>query len=225
MALLNILERSKQGSRESNADQVYAGPEAYQLADWRLRISGLYGDIRSKTDPEQGWRQWRDTRRALFRSHPMSPIAGPKRGHYKGPIVFAYDPGLRFAVDLLPIAGSAEPVDLGADGMLERRPVARTVGLIESLSAELTLYWIEGYGGGLFMPFRDATSGSQTYGGGRYLIDAIKGADLGLNAAGKLILDFNFAYHPSCAHNASYVCPLAPQQNVLPVPVRAGERL
>lgn len=225
MALLNVLERRNPGTRETETDQIYTGPPAYQLADWRLRINGLYENVRSQADPEQGWRHWRDTRRALFRSHPMSPISGPKRGHYKGPVVFAYDPSLRFAVDLLPAAGPAEAVDLGSDGKLERRPIARTVGLVEAFSTELTLFWIDGYGGGLFLPFGDATNGSQTYGGGRYLIDAIKGADLGLSATGKLVLDFNFAYHPSCAHNAAYVCPLAPPQNVLPVPVRAGERL
>jgi len=225
LAFSNTLERRAPGSRETEAESLYVGPATYRLADWRLRINSLYEQARSCPDPEQGWRHWRDTRRALFRSHPMSPISAPKRGHYKGPVVFAYDPALRFAVDLLPVDGPGESVDLSVDGTLERRPIARTVGLIEAFAAELTLFWIEGYGGGLFLPFRDETSGTQTYGGGRYLIDAIKGADLGLNAAGKLILDFNFAYHPSCAHNAAYVCPLAPPQNVLPVPVRAGERL
>jgi len=223
--LVSTLERSRFVERDAEPRDVYVGPSAYQLADWRLRTNALYQSVRASEDHEQGWLLWRDTRRALFRSHPMSPIAASKRGHYKGPSVFAYDPGLRFTVELLPINGPSETVDLGTDGLIERRPVARTVGLMERLSGELTLYWIEGYGGGLFLPFKDVTSGSQTYGGGRYLIDAIKGADLGLNAIGKLILDFNFAYHPSCAHNPDYVCPLAPVQNVLPVPVMAGERL
>jgi uncharacterized protein (DUF1684 family) len=90
----------------------------------------------------------------------------------------------------------------------------------------LELFWMEGYAGGLFLPFRDATNGSETYGAGRYLLDAAKSADLGGNRdAGTLILDFNFAYQPSCAFDPKWACPLAPPSNRLDLPVRAGERL
>jgi uncharacterized protein (DUF1684 family) len=90
----------------------------------------------------------------------------------------------------------------------------------------LELYWMEGYAGGLFLPFRDATNGTETYGAGRYLLDAAKSADLGGDrAAGTLILDFNFAYQPSCAFDPKWACPLAPPSNRLDVPIRAGERL
>jgi uncharacterized protein (DUF1684 family) len=90
----------------------------------------------------------------------------------------------------------------------------------------LGLYWIEGYGGGLFLPFRDATNGTETYAAGRYVLDAVKSADLGGNAAtGTLIIDFNFAYHPSCAFDPRWACPLAPPENRLDLPIRAGERL
>ncbi len=88
----------------------------------------------------------------------------------------------------------------------------------------LELYWLEGYGGGLFLPFADATSGQETYGAGRYLLDTVKGADLG-QEAGRLVLDFNFAYQPSCSYDDRWTCPLAPAANRLPLPVRAGERL
>jgi uncharacterized protein (DUF1684 family) len=103
--------------------------------------------------------------------------------------------------------------------------VGRTDGLTQPLGDELTLYWIEGYGAGLFLPFRDATCSVETYGGGRYLLDAIKGADLGATDDGRLILDFNFAYHPSCVHAPDWICPLAPAENHLPNAVRGGERL
>ena len=105
------------------------------------------------------------------------------------------------------------------------RGTARTSGLAEWLGSELTLYWIEGYGSGLFVPIADATNGSETYGGGRYLIDSIKGADPGLDADGRLIVDFNFAYNPSCSYSPAFVCPLAPAENRLAVSVKAGERL
>ena len=89
--------------------------------------------------------------------------------------------------------------------------------------AHLNLYWIEGYGGGLFLPFRDATNGRVSYGGGRYLYDTIKGADLGAGSE-SVLLDFNFAYNPSCAYNDRWVCPLSPPENWLPQAIRAGEK-
>lgn len=90
----------------------------------------------------------------------------------------------------------------------------------------LALLWVEGYADGLFLPFRDATNGTETYGAGRYLLDAAKSADLGGDMErGTLILDFNFAYHPSCAFDPRWSCPLAPPENRLDVAVRAGERM
>ena len=75
----------------------------------------------------------------------------------------------------------------------------------------LELYWMAGYAGGLFLPFRDATNGAETYGAGRYLLDSAKSADLGPGREpGSLVLDFNFAFQPSCAFDPKYACPLAP---------------
>jgi uncharacterized protein (DUF1684 family) len=90
----------------------------------------------------------------------------------------------------------------------------------------LGLYWMAGYAGGLFLPFRDATNGAETYGAGRYLLDAAKSADLGGDtAAGTLILDFNFAFQPSCSFDPRWSCPLSPPENRLDIRVEAGERL
>jgi uncharacterized protein (DUF1684 family) len=88
---------------------------------------------------------------------------------------------------------------------------------------ELELYWLEGYGGGVFLPFRDATAGAETYGAGRYLLDTVKGSDLGMQD-GRLVLDFNFAYNPSCSYDDRWACPLAPPANRLEAVIRAGER-
>jgi uncharacterized protein (DUF1684 family) len=121
--------------------------------------------------------------------------------------VFPYDPSLRLTVRLEETSEERLTVATGVDG-------------------ELTLYWIEGYGGGVFLPFTDATSGTETYGGGRYLLDTIKGADLGsLRPDGSAILDFNFAYFPSCSYSSRYVCPLAPSGSRLRGAVRGGERM
>ena len=73
------------------------------------------------------------------------------------------------------------------------------------------------------MPFRAATSGDKTYGGGRYLLDTVKGADLGCAAEGQTVLNFNFAYNPSCAYSGRWVYPLAPPAKHLPAAVESGE--
>jgi uncharacterized protein len=104
------------------------------------------------------------------------------------------------------------------------------IGHVEVPFAEgprrLGVYWMAGYAGGIFLPFRDATSGSETYAAGRYLLDSAKSADLGGDAVrGTLILDFNFAFQPSCAFDPKWACPLAPPENRLDIPIRAGERL
>ena len=104
------------------------------------------------------------------------------------------------------------------------------IGPVESRSPDgprrLGVFWMAGYAGGLFLPFRDATNGTETYGAGRYLLDAAKCADLGGDPErGTLVLDFNFAFQPSCAFDPKWACPLAPPENRLDLPIRAGERL
>jgi uncharacterized protein (DUF1684 family) len=197
---------------------------AASLWHWRRTMADLYGAIRRHEDPPAAHALWQQTRRTLFATHPQSPIEQAARQGQDRPHVYPYDPALRCLVLLQFIEGPAERHDAGADGSLELRPFARTVGLAAQLGGELTLYWIAGYGGGAFLPFADATSGRETYGAGRYLLDTIKGADLGAAPDGRTILDFNFAYYPSCAYSDRYVCPLAPAANRLAMPVRAGER-
>ena len=85
------------------------------------------------------------------------------------------------------------------------------------------VFWLADYAGGLFVSFRDASSGKETYGAGRYVLDTAKGADLGTDAGG-LILDFNFAYQPSCSYDERWSCPLPPRENWLTVPILGGER-
>jgi hypothetical protein len=192
------------------------------LWDWRRRVADLFGAIRANPNPQVGWRLWRDTRADLFANHPQTPL--DPGGAL--PVYFDYEPKLRFAVELAP-ATDKEPIYMpaGNDGEVALTPLAETEGLSEALGGELILYWVGGYGGGVFLPFLDVTSGSETYGGGRYLLDSIKSADHGVTAAGKTVLDFNFAYNPSCYYSPRWICPLSPRSNRLPVPVRGGERL
>lgn len=194
------------------------------LHDWRRQVADLYAAVRAMPERE-GWAHWRSVRDRLFREHPQSPLAGSRRAQFRGIDCFSYDPALRFTVGMAP-AIDRETIELeaGKDGTVTLVPFALTIGLESALGRELTLYWIEGYGGGVFLPFGDATNGRESFAGGRYLLDTIKSADLGSSADGRLILDFNFAYYPSCAYSEAWVCPLSPIENRLPVAIRGGER-
>ncbi|AMJ62047.1 DUF1684 domain-containing protein [Bosea sp. PAMC 26642] len=194
------------------------------LQDWRRQVVDLYAAIRA-LPPAQGLAQWRTIRDRLFREHSQSPLSVARRAQFGGIGYFPHDPALRFEVGLAAAAGrEAIRIEAGKDGTMTLLPYALTQGLAAPLGRELTLYWIEGYGGGTFLPFGDATNGDETFAGGRYLLDTIKGADLGRTPEGKLILDFNFAYYPSCAYSEAWVCPLSPFENRLPAAVRGGER-
>jgi uncharacterized protein (DUF1684 family) len=196
-----------------------------ELWDWRRRIGDLYATIRAAADPAAAWLHWREVRENLFRTHPQSPLDPAGRAAFAGLRCFPYDPALRFLVRLDAIADAADDEAVaGEDGIVHMRPFARTDGLRASLGGELTLYWIIGYGGGAFLPFADASNGRDTYHAGRYLLDTIKGADLGSDAGGRVVLDFNFSYPPSCAYSPRWVCPLPPAANRLPRAVTAGER-
>jgi hypothetical protein len=230
------------------------GGAELQLADWRRRVSRLYADVRFlyPDDPVAAWQLWRTEREKLYREHPQSPVPLAERASFRAHH-WGYDPRLAFELTVSTDAPPAEPppettvsplglpsirylADAGAAGPLAL-PMSgggtmafRRLGFLAvpfpDGERRLALYWMEGYAGGLFLPFRDATSGAETYGAGRYLLDAAKSADLGGDAARRtLVCDFNFAYQPSCAFDPRWACPLAPPENRLDVPVTAGERL
>jgi len=224
------------------------------LADWRREIADLYAEVRAmaEDDPEASWTLWRDVRERLFRTHPQSPVPPADRPSFRAHH-WPYDPSLRFEVALVADDGDAAPTEpapgeadggVGAGLNLLDRAAFGTLRLPVSVgeafdfqragwldvpfsqgSRRLGVYWMAGYAGGLFLPFRDATNGRETYGAGRYLLDTAKSADLGTDADGRLILDFNFAFQPSCAFDAIWSCPLAPPENGLDIRIEAGERL
>lgn len=220
-----MFEESRNFATLSSAGHGSAARDMLDLADWRRRVAELYATVRATHDPAQAWRLWRNRRDALLRDHPQSPYSSSERATFKGLPFFAYDPSVRFSVALDPLEQEVvEEQSLRDDGQIAMRAFARTRGLRRAFGGELTVYWIAGYGGGIFLPFADGTSGRETYGGGRYLLDGIKGADLG-TTGDKLVLDFNFAYNPSCAYSPRWSCPLAPVHNRLPREIRAGERI
>jgi uncharacterized protein len=199
-----------------------ADGDLLSLLDWKRRVFELYRDVR-RSSPREGWDRWRAGRDELFARHPQSPIPEAERPAFTGLPYFGYDPGARVAAAV--VAVEPATLELPTSGTEPYRFTRFAQAAFELYGRALTLdvYWLEGYGGGLYVPFADATSGSGTYGAGRYLIDTVKGADLGMEGD-RLVLDFNFAYDPSCAYDPRFVCPLAPPANRLPVEVRAGER-
>jgi uncharacterized protein (DUF1684 family) len=207
------------------------------LADWRRRVAELYARWRSSatSDPERATLEFRVARDSLFKEHPQSPLPPDQRAAYPGVAYWDYDPAWRLTARLEPAEPAAAASPFGdqalalpssGDEAFRFTRIGR-VALDGPLGgAKLAVFWMEGYAGGLFLPFRDATSGSETYGAGRYLLDTVKGADMGGDpVTGELVLDFNMAYHPSCVYDPRWNCPLAPLENRLPVAVRAGERL
>ena len=191
------------------------------LLDWRRRVTALYTAARGRTDPEQGWRLWRDGRDELFATHPDSPLDEAARSSFSGLPFAPYDPALRFEPVLEAAAARRLEVPTATDGVV---PFQRIGTVALGSLGSLDVWWLDSYGGGVFLPLRDGTAGRGTYGGGRYLLDTVKGADLG-GDGGRLVVDLNFAYHPSCAYDPRWACPLAPEGNRLEQAVAAGEQL
>jgi uncharacterized protein (DUF1684 family) len=199
--------------------------EELELLDWKRRVFDSYRVVRKSDDPAASWGSWRSVRDELFARHPQSPLTDEARRSFSGLRYFGYEAGFRTLAEV----EAAEPEryqiatsgEAGGSYAFTRFATARFQ--LEGIDLALELYWLEGYGGGLFLPFRDATSGADTYGAGRYLFDTVKGADLG-DEGGRLVLDFNYAYNPSCAYDPKWVCPLAPPPNRLHVAIEAGER-
>jgi uncharacterized protein len=196
-----------------------------ELLDWKRRVFALYAAVRAEPDPRAAWRLWRAARDELAGGHPQSPLEPRDRSAFGGLDYFDYDPALRLVARLEPVEALEESPPVSRGEAIRFRRVGTLALALPGGTHRVEAYWLDAYGGGLFVPFRDATGGDETYGGGRYLIDTVKGADLGATRGGELVLDLNFAYNPSCVYSTRWACPLSPPANALPVPVRAGERL
>ena len=202
------------------------GDSAYlELLDWRRRVAELFAEVRRRPGDADTLAWFRAQKDGLFKHHPQSPIPADERARFDGLPYWPYDPRARvvahFMPDehVLPETTEAVPADVAF------HHIGTLSFELHGQPMHLPALWIDGYAGGLFVPFKDATSGHQTYGGGRYLLDTIKSADLDSDAqADTVVLDFNYAYHPSCAYDPIWVCPLAPPESRLPNAVRAGEQ-
>lgn len=216
-------------------------PTWLDLYDWRARVAALYRERAQRIAAGDGhaavWEAFRAAKDELFARHPQSPLDADIRASFYALDYFSYDPAFRVTATLTPEAPESADDEVlapssGPHAMPLRR-AGRVSFALAGVALSLAIYWIDVYGGGLFLPFRDTTSGSETYGAGRYLHDTVKGSDLlrlddntahGY-AGGRVLLDFNYAYNPSCAYNPRWVCPLTPAENRLAVAIRAGERV
>jgi len=198
-------------------------PPELDLLDYKRRVHALYARVRADPDPAHAFAAWIAERDDLFAHHPESALPPERRAAFEGLRYFPFDPRGRVAADVEPTERRRYDVDSSDGGTMsfDRIGVARFA--LGDEACALELYWLVGYGGGLFVPFADATAGEETYGAGRYLLDTVKGADLGTDG-GRLVLDFNLAYNPSCSYDPRWSCPLAPPPNRLTIPVRMGER-
>jgi uncharacterized protein (DUF1684 family) len=195
-----------------------------ELTDWRRRVAALYAAVRAERDPAGSREIWRLGRDELLSSHPQSPLKPEDPLRETGLPMWPYDADLRWELPVTPADGVLREMDSANDGAIRMRRIGQ-VRLPEPFDATLDVWWFEQYGGGLFLPLRDGTAGSTSYGAGRYLLDTAKGADLGGSTSGSIVVDLNFAYHPSCRYDDKWQCPLAPPGNTITAKVEAGERL
>jgi uncharacterized protein (DUF1684 family) len=194
----------------------------FELLDWRRRVAELFAELRRRPADAATLAWFRGEKDALFKDHPQSPIPADERASFQGLPYWPFDPAARVVATFTPEETEAPPHAPAEIAFTRIGVLTFTLGAAER---RLPAFWMAGYAGGLFVPFTDATSGQQTYGGGRYLLDTIKSADLGSDLdQSTVVLDFNYAYHPSCAYDPVWVCPLAPPDSRLPVPIHAGEQ-
>lgn len=194
-----------------------------QLAEYRRTVAEMYAAVRANPNPADAALKFRAARDALFRDHPLSALTDEARANFGGLPYAPYDPAWRILAPLdYAVTQDEFSLELPEGSFRYQRFARAHFTAPSGEPAALSLYWVLGYGGGVFLPFGDATNNHSTYGGGRYLYDTIKGADLGISAE-QIILDFNFAYHPSCFYSPRWVCPLTLPENRLPFAVPVGE--
>jgi uncharacterized protein len=159
--------------------------------------------------------KFRSDKDHFFKRSEQSPLTHEAQHNFDGLAYFEPNDDLVFEVSL----DAVEPSDVTiATTAGEERTYSRVATATVSVDGEDTTVALYSTGHeGLFLPFRDATSGSETYGAGRYI-------DVHPQGDGTVVIDFNYAYAPFCAYNENYSCALPPHENWLSVAIRAGER-
>ncbi|MCC3277356.1 DUF1684 domain-containing protein [Arthrobacter sp. zg-Y40] len=200
---------------------------ALATADWRRNTFALYEQARRAAEgisASHAHALWATGRDRLFGTHPASPLPEDVRRRFRGLSTARYDPAFRFEA-VIDGAGAGESMEVatGTDGTV---PFTRLGTVNVDGVGSLAVWNLDTYGGGIFVPVRDASSGADggSYGGGRYLLDTIKGASLGPGSEpGSLVLDFNYLYNPSCAYDEAWACPLPGPANTVDTALPVGE--
>ena len=189
-------------------------PAVLAVASWRRAVHDLYAAVRAEAEPSRAHAIWVAGRSRMFADHPASARQGRQRLLHA-----TYDPADRVVVPIEIAEPQTWAPPPGTDGDV---PVSRVGRVSLPGLGRLDLWWLHTYGNGLFLPFRDTTAGRTSYGAGRYLLDTVKGADLGRDGDA-LVIDLNFGYNPSCAYDPAWACPLAPAGNRLEADAPVGE--
>ena len=192
----------------------------WYVLDWRRQVADLYRAVRQEPDPREAHAVWVSGRNQLLSRHPASPVPEGARDTYPGAHVAPYDRDYRFVVAVdRAVPEQRRDVPTATDGVVPFDLVGRVA--LPGLGS-LDVWWAAVYGGGIFLPVKDVTSGKAAYGGGRYVLDTVKGVDLG-GDSDALVVDLNFSYQPSCAYDDAWACPLPGPGNTLGASVPVGE--
>jgi uncharacterized protein (DUF1684 family) len=159
---------------------------------------------------------FRAAKDAYFGENPHSPLGHHERHTFAGLSYYPFNQALRLELPLdRAVPSEVVTVETSTGESQEYQRAGIIHFTVEGQAATLTVY--QGAEGELFLPVRDATSGEETYGAGRYLEPQLLDDD-------RVLVDFNYLYNPYCAYNEAWSCPLPPRENWLTVPLRAGER-
>ena len=166
--------------------------------------------------------EWRKERDEFFKSHQRSPLTPKGKRVFNGLKYYAFDPNYAFSGEIKRTILHINNPDYYATFLTNKGTNKRYIrygkfhfqlngkeyvlGIYKSILSDI-----------LFIPFKDRTNGKETYEGGRYI-------DAEILPGYKMVLDFNMAYHPSCAYNEKFICVLPPRENMMEVEIRAGEK-
>ncbi len=189
---------------------------------WLGRLDSLLAQVGENPldRREEKIKDFREKRDRFFKEDPHSPLKEIDRKKFKGLSYYPID--LKYAmvgaIERYPTEPKPRYVTLATNKATGRKYVTygRFMFKWEGKASSLQIFRPLG-GGELFLPFKDKTSETETYPGGRYLsIEPMPG--------GKVLIDFNRAYNPFCQFNDKYTCPYAPEENWLGIDIRAGEK-
>lgn len=187
-----------------------------------LSIAGEVEKADFKAQQEKLAMEWRKERDEFFKNHQRSPLTPKEKRVFKGLKYYAFDSKYVLSGEIKRYNFHINNPDYYATFLTNRGTNKRYIRYGKfHFSLNGKEYVLQIYksilSDVLFIPFKDSTNGKETYEGGRYI-------DAEILPGYKMVLDFNMAYHPSCAYNEKFICVLPPRENMMEVEIRAGEK-